>query len=76
MFLKVLKNSVNNETRSTPILTMVYSVGAVKTYGSNRRLQTVLATDGMVKFEVYIFIYIYIYIFHFHHHINLDQNVE
>ena len=41
------------------MLVMVYSVGAVKNFRSDRRLQTVLATDGMVKFEVQLF-YIYI----------------
>jgi hypothetical protein len=50
---------VANETRSnTPILAMVHSVAAVKNFGSNRRLQTVLATDGMVKFEVHVIYFI------------------
>ena len=63
------------------MLVMIYSVGPVKNFRSDRRLQTVMATDGMVKFEVQLF-YIYILLitkknlkFFLLDHINLDQDV-
>lgn len=56
----VLQDCTANETRtSNPILAMVFSVSAVKNFTSSRRLQTVLATDGKVKFEVDIIIFLH-----------------
>ena len=51
---------------------MVHSVGAVKKFGPDKSLQTVLVTDGMTKFEVELYRELYIiHIHHHHNHINL-----
>ena len=55
----VLQDCMANETKTSPILAMVFSVSAVKNFTSNRRLQSVLATDGKVKFEVDIIIFLH-----------------